>query len=140
MAERIILRNPQKFDVGIITQDRPLGVNIKARSFAQVTEDDINYIASTSNLFQKGILHVDKEYLTILQGNGIDPENDPNYISDAEIQKKLSGTVKKMEEWLESIGEGYILDRIFDIAKEMNLSVNKIKVLQEKMPNRDFFD
>ena len=36
--------------------------------------------------------------------------------------------------------EEHILDRIYDVAKTMNLSVDKIKALQEKMPNRNFLD
>ena len=76
--------------------------------------------------------------LDALQEVGIDQANDPNFISDEEISKKLSGTNKKLKEWLSNVNEGYILDRIYDVAMGMNLSVDKIKTLKEKMPNKDF--
>ena len=33
MSEKIRVINPQKFDVGVITQDKPLGLNIKSGGF-----------------------------------------------------------------------------------------------------------
>lgn len=141
MADKIRLINPQKFDVGIITSPADkLGTNIRAGSFALVTEDDIAYLAATSDVFRRGILKVEEKNVEVLQSVGIDQTNDPNYIADAEIQKKLSGTVKKMREWLDTITEGHILDRIYDVAMSMNLSIDKIKVLNEKMPEKNFLD
>ena len=138
MEDKIILRNPQKFDVGIITMAKPNGVNIKAGSFCLVNQDELNYLASICTLLQDGILTVDKEHVEAMKEIGIDPETDPNFISDEEIRKKLSGTVKKLREWLETVDKGHILDRIYDVAISMNLSADKLKVLMEKMPEKDF--
>lgn len=33
MADRIRIYNPQKFDIGVTTQDKPIGMNVKAGSF-----------------------------------------------------------------------------------------------------------
>lgn len=140
MAEKIKLMNPQKFDVGIITQENKIGVNIKAGSFTLVTPDDIAYLASISDVFRRGILKVEEKNIEVMQEAGIDQQNDPNFITDEEIQKKLSGTVKKMKEWLATIEEGYILDRIYDVAMNMNLSLDKVKALNEKMPDRKFLE
>ena len=140
MAEKIKLMNPQKFDVGIITLENKIGVNIKAGSFTLVTPDDIAYLASISDVFRRGILKVEEKNIEVMQEAGIDQANDPNYITDEEIQKKLSGTVKKMKEWLATIEEGYILDRIYDVAMNMNLSLDKVKALNEKMPDRKFLE
>lgn len=138
MADKIKLLNPQKFDVGIITLENKIGVNIKAGSFALVTPDDISYLASISDVFNRGILRVEEKNINIMQEAGIDQENEPNFITDEEIKTKLSGTVKKVREWLASVNEGYILDRIFDVAVTMNLSADKLRALQEKMPDKDF--
>jgi len=62
MEDKIMLRNPQKFDVGIVTLEKPLGVNIKAGSFALVNENELNYLASISDLLQKGVLQVDDKH------------------------------------------------------------------------------
>ena len=140
MAERIKLLNPQKFDVGIVTFDKPMGINIKAGSFALVTPDDIAFIASVSKVFEKGILRVEEQNTAVMQEIGIDQENDPNFITDEEIQKRLSGTVKKVKDWLNTITEDYILDRVYDVAMGMNLSQDKLKALKERMPDRDFVD
>ena len=140
MNDKIVLRNTQKFDVGIMTPDKPLGVNIRPGSFALVTQTELNYIASTCTLLQRGMLRVDDENAEVMQELGIDQATDPHFIKDEEIQKKLSGTVKKVREWLATSDEDYILDRVYDVAMTMNLSMDKIKALKERMPNKDFLD
>lgn len=138
MEDKIILRNLQKFDVGIVTLEKPLGVNIRPGSFAIVSQDELNYLASTCTLLQDGILTVDDNQVEAMQKIGIDPTTDPHFIKDEEIKKKLGGTAKKIREWLATVEEGYILDRVYDVAVSMNLSADKLKVLQEKMPNKNF--
>ena len=138
MDDKIILRNPQKFDVGIVTLEKEHGINIRAGSFAIVNQNEINYLASTSTLLQDGILTVDDEHIESMKKVGIDPETDPNFIKDEEIKKKLAGTTKKLTEWLDTVEQGHILDRIYDIADSMNLSADKLRVLREKMPDKEF--
>ena len=75
-----------------------------------------------------------------MESVGIDVNTDPNFIDDEDIRKKLNGTAKNIEKWLNDIHEEYILDRIFDVAKDMNLNMSKIKVLQAKMPSKNFLD
>ena len=89
MADKIKLVNPQKFDVGVRTQDRPMGMNIKAGSFVLVSTDDVSYISSISNIIQRGLLRIEN-----LSGDtndtahevemsiGIDPEHDPHFSDD----------------------------------------------------------
>lgn len=140
MEDKIILRNPQKFDIGIITLEKPLGVNIKAGSFALVSESELNYLASTSNLLQKGLLQVDDKHKEQMLELGINPDEDVNFVTNEEIQKKLSGTGKKLREWLATIEEGHTLDRVYDVAQGMNLNMDKVKILKEKMPDKEFLD
>lgn len=141
MAEKIRVINPQKFDVGVITQDKPIGMNIKAGGFIMLTQDDIDYIMSISTLFQRGFLRIEEtKAVEIMESVGIDVNTDPNFIDDEDIRKKLNGTAKNIEKWLNDIHEEYILDRIFDVAKDMNLNMSKIKVLQAKMPSKNFLD
>lgn len=140
MEEKIVLRNPQKFDIGIVTLEKPLGVNIKAGSFALVNESELNYLASISDLLQKGLLQVDDQHKEQMLELGINPDDDVNFVKDEEIRKKLSGTGKKLKEWLATIEEGHVLDRVYDVAMEMNLNVDKVKILKEKMPDKEFLD
>ena len=140
MEEKIVLRNPQKFDIGIVTLEKPLGVNIKAGSFALVNESELNYLASISDLLQKGLLQVDDQHKEQMLELGINPDDDVNFVKDEEIRKKLSGTGKKLKEWLATIEEGHVLDRVYDVATGMNLNVDKVKILKEKMPDKEFLD
>ena len=70
---------------------------------------------------------------------GIDMENNANFMSDEDIKKKLSGNANQLKKWLysEKINPD-VMAQIAKIAKGMNLSMNKIQVLQEKLPNYDF--
>ena len=132
--------NPQKFAVGITTLDKPFGFAIKPGSFAIISEQDVDYLGSISNIFRRGVLRLDEDHNDLLLGIGINVVNDPNYCDEADIRKHLSGTAKALGEWLKEIHEGYILDKIFDIAKDMNLPASKIKVLSAKMPNRNLLE
>lgn len=140
MADTIKLMNPQKFDVGIKRLNDSVGINIRAGSFAMVTEDDIAYLASVSDVFRRGILRVEQKNLEAMQAAGIDQENDPNFITNEEIARKLGGTARKIREWLRDVNEGHILDRVYDVAMGMNLSQDKLKALQEKMPDKAFLE
>jgi hypothetical protein len=139
MEDKIILRNPQKFDVGIVTLEKPQGVSVKAGSFVVVNQNELNYLASICTLLQDGILMVDEDHADgFMQQLGVDPATDTHFMKDEDIKKKLGGTVKKMKEWLETVEAGHVLDRIYDIAVTMNLSADKLKVLAEKMPDKEF--
>lgn len=93
---------------------------------------------SICTLFQRGMLRVEEKAATILNENGIDPTTDPNFITDEEIKKKLSLGAKKIGEWLATVDEPHILDRVYSIAMECDLPMTKISVLQKKMPDKDF--
>ena len=138
--DRIRLTNPQKFNVGIVTIDKPYGINIAPGAFTIVTKDDLDYLMATSGLIQEGILRVQGEMQEeVLQSVGIEKEDNANFMDDEEIRRKLSGNANQLRKWLESNEiKPYVFEKIADIAKEMNLSMNKIKVLQEKMPDYDF--
>ena len=146
MAEKLKLVNPQKFDVGIRTQDRPMGMNIKAGSFVLVSEEDINYLATISSVLQRGLLRIENmagaqedAASDVAASIGIDVNNDPLFADDEDIRKHLSSTPKKIGEWLETITEPFMLDRIYDVAMAMdNLTAPKLKVLKTRMPDKDF--
>ena len=139
MSEKIKVLNPQKFDVGVVTPDNKLGINIKAGTFAYMTEDDIGYINSTSRIFQRGLLRVENpvKEAEVMENIGIDVENEPNFVTDDDIRKAFGLSAKKLEEWLAGITEEYLLDRVFEIARAENLPSNKLKVLQAVSPERD---
>ena len=68
-------------------------------------------------------------------------EDNANFMSDEDIKKKLSGNANQLRKWLNSDEiKPYVLDKIAGIAKGMNLSLNKIQALQEKLPEYDFIN
>ena len=102
MSEKMRLNNPHDFAAGIITPDKPYGVNILPHAFTMVTQDELDYLMATSTLLSKGILRVEgakKE--EVLQTMGIEEENNANFMSDDDIKKKLSGSVNQLKKWLE---------------------------------------
>ena len=140
MNERIRVRNTKKFNVGIITPDKPYGQNIAPGAFTILNQDEIDYLIGTSTLFQKGILQVEGEKKEdVLESLGVDKENNANFMSDEDIKKKLSMNANQLKKWLDSTeAEPYVLERVAEIASGMNLSMNKIQVLKDKIPNFEF--
>ena len=138
--ERMRLRNPQKFNVGIVTLDNPVGMNIAPGAFTVVSQDDIDFIMGTSTLLQKGILRVEGEKEEeVMESLGVITEDNANFMSDDDIKKKLSGNANQLRKWLDSTeAEPYVLNKIAEIASGMNLSMNKIQVLKDKIPDFEF--
>ena len=140
MNERIRLRNPQKFNVGIITPDKQYGQNIAPGGFTIINQDELDYLMGNSKLLQKGILQVEGEQRDeTLEIMGVNKENNANFMSDEDIKKKLQMNANQLKKWLESTeAEPYVLKRVAEIAKGMNLNANKLQVLQAKVPGFDF--
>ena len=142
MSEKMRLNNPNDFAVGIITPEKQYGVNIQPHAFTMVTQDEVDYLMATSTLLADGVLRLagdkQKELADTL---GISMDDNANFMNDEDIKKKLSGNANQLRKWLESDEiKPYVLDKIATIAKTMNLSMNKIQVLQDKLPDYDFFD
>ena len=142
MNERIRLRNPQKFNVGIVTPDKPYGQNIPAGGFTIINQDELDYLMGNSKLLKNGVLQVEGEKREeTLEVMGIDKENNANFMSDEDIKKKLQMNANQLKKWLNSTdAEPYVLERVAEIAKGMNLSANKLQVLQAKIPNFNFLE
>ena len=142
MSDKMRLNNPNDFAVGIITPEKQYGVNIQPHAFTMVTQDEVDYLMATSTLLGDGVLRLAGEKQKELADTlGVDMNDNANFMSDEDIKKKLSGNANQLRKWLDSDEiKPYVLDKIATIAKTMNLSMSKIQVLQEKMPDYDFFD
>ena len=140
MEKNIRLEKTQTFGIGILTTEIPHGINVRPGSFTMVSEDDIAYLMSTCSLLQKGWLQVHQENKKqeVLAQLGIDPADEPAFMSEEEIRKKLNGNANTLKKWLDGIDDAVILDRIGEIAKSMNLNINKVRLLEAKMPYKEF--
>lgn len=101
-----------------------------------MTADDIEYVMSQSNLFQKGYLR-EEVGSNIVAEAGIDVVNDPNFLDDEALRKKLAMSAKKLGEWLDTVDSEHTLDRIYDIAIAMDLPMTKLRIMNKKMPHRN---
>ena len=92
-SNKIRLDNPNRFNVGIITPEKQYGQNVAPGAFVYVSNDELEYLMSTTNLLQRGILrvHGGEEKKQVEERLNIDSENNANFMSDEDIRKKLSG-------------------------------------------------
>lgn len=142
MDNKIRLDNPHKYNIGVVTPEKPYGQNVAPGAFIMVTKDELDYISATSTLLQKGRLRIHpSEVKKEMEENiGLVTEDKANFMSDEEIKKKLGMNANQLKKWLDHTeAEPDVLHRIAEIASEMNLSMNKIQVLSERIPNFDFF-
>jgi len=137
--------NRCNFDIGVTTSEGRQ-YNIKPGSFTMLTVDDINYIDSIcqkKKLFATGMLEaVDSDGKVIpLEKLGMaKTEEDRKMLSDEEITAALKKSVKAMEAWLNTIDDPVELHAIYKVASEMDLPASKLKILNAKMPNKDWLD
>ena len=75
----------------------------------------------------------------VLESLGVNTEDNANFMSDEDIRKKLSGNLNTLRKWLDvTEAEPYVMNKIAEIASTMNLSMNKLQLLQERVPNFEF--
>ena len=100
-----------------------------------LSADDVDYIASRTTSFVTGHLRVEDPDVEkdFLQRNGIDTENQPAFMDDVDIKKKLKGSAQSIKKWLDEVNDLVVLARVYDIAKESDLSLSKMEVIEAKM-------
>ena len=141
MEKKIRLDNPHKFNVGVVTPEKPHGQNVVAGAFIYVTKDELEYLNATSTLISSGKLrvHESAEKKEIENDLGLNTEDNANFMSDEDIKKKLTMNTNSLKKWLDSVvAEPYVMQKIAEIASGMNLSMNKIQILKDRIPNFEF--
>ena len=138
---KIRIYNRTQFNIGIKTPTNDIGINIRPGSFTLLSEEEIDYVMSTSTLLQSGWLQVEeKAKEETLAKMGIDEKEAAAFMDDEEIKKKLNGNAKSIEKWLATVEDPIEIDRITNIAVSMNLSISKMKLIQSKNPHRDLME
>lgn len=132
------------YDVGVRLVNG-VEFNIKSGSFQLMTMNDILYIESmcpNSKFFTKKILvPVDDSNKEIeLNDIGLVYDESNGHLTEDEISAALKLPVKKMEAWLNEITDQVELHAIYEVAINLDLPLNKIKILSKKMPNKDWLD
>lgn len=134
---RVVNRN--RFDVGVTLYDGR-AINIKAGSFAMLTQDEIDYVGSVSELFSRGFLRVDspEAEAEVLERVGVTVEGNDAFLDDADLRKKLNLSTAKLENWLKGVTDERVLHRLCELAKENDLAASKMRVLEEAVPSFNF--
>lgn len=141
-VERYRVINKCKFDIGV-TLENGQNVIIKAGSFQLLKADDIAYIESicahVKYFAKRWLVACDTKGNEVsLEQLGAYIEEDPHpHLSDEEIQKLLKKPAKQIKAYLEAVEDPFELHAIADVGSKMNLTADKIKVIQEKVPNMD---
>ncbi len=142
---RYRVMNKCNYTIGVLL---PNGhrTQIQPGSFKLLTLDDILFIESICTEDK----YFGKRMLVPVDANGKEIpfdqitayiDYDPNpHMSDDEIENILKGTPKKLKAFLDGIEDPAELHAIFEIAKKMDLSSTRLKVLKEKMPDKDFLE
>lgn len=138
--------NKCKYNIGVVLANGQK-ISIRAGSFQLMSADDISYTESVCTedkyFAQRMLVPYDGEGNEVNlseMGMYIDVSDTP-HLSDDEIRAMLKQSVKKLEAWLANIEDPAELHGIYEVAKGMDdLPANKLRVLNQKMPNKDFIN
>lgn len=142
---RYRVKNMCRYDIGVRLTNG-LSIMIAAGSFQMMTADDIAYVESicTVNKFfsQRMLVPYDSN------GNEVPldklgmyvAEETVHHLDDAEIIAMLKQSPKKIEAWLADIDDPAELGAISAVAKTMDLTASKLKVINAKMPYNDILE
>lgn len=135
--------NKCKYDIGVITEGGT-GKNIKAGSFTLLTGNDILYIndqCSINRFFSKRMLvPVDENGREIAMSEFLVDEDPMPHLNDEMIETQLKLPIKKLQAWLDEIDDPSELHAIYETAKKIDLPSSKLKILSQKMPDKDWLD
>ncbi len=137
--------NRCNYDIGIRLENNR-EVNIKPGSFALLTAADIEYVDSICQ---------DKKFIATrmlvpvdVNGNELDLANMCGIVmNEAEevltedvITAALKKSAKQVQAWIDGIDDPAELHAIYKVAVTMDLPASKLKILNAKMPNKDWLD
>lgn len=143
VEERYRVYNRCKHAIGVQLMNN-MQLNIKPGSFQMLTAADILYIESicgTMKFFtQKMLVPVGADNKPIpLETLGMAEDTDASvHMNDDEITAMLKKPVNQVKAWLANIEDPAELHAIYLAAKQMDISSSKLKMLSEKMPEKDW--
>jgi len=128
-TKKVKVLNNNKFDVGVkIDIGAPRSFSIKSKSFAYLQEDEVLFLDSSCRLFRDGFLRIEDAEVKESMGQ---VEENPNDVTDEEIEQLLTGNIKKMEKELKLLTALHAKNRVIEKAKELDLTAGKLKVIKE---------
>ena len=134
--------NRCNYDIGV-TLTSGQQPSIRKGSFLPLSVNDILYIESIAKRrrpFSSGELEImsdDNKSLSLSDIGGFEDTYTTKHFKKEEISANLKKSAKQIEAWLNMVNDPVELHAISEVAKELDLSASKMKILQEKMPDVD---
>lgn len=144
-AIRYRVKNMCRYDIGVKLTNG-LSIMIAAGSFQMMTADDIAYVESictVNKFFSKRMLvpyDAEGNEVPLDKMGMIVSEDEVPHLEDDTICAMLKQSPKKIETWLAEINDPAELDAISTVAKTMDLTASRLKVINAKMPHNDILD
>lgn len=126
MSDKVRVVNQTRYDIGVRLMNG-IERNIHGGSFIVLDRDDVEYVMSIApKLFAapSQLLVKDDE---LLQTLGVAESEKEATVDREEIRKKISGSAKNLKAWLDTVEAPFVLDIVFQLAKEMDLPASKQK-------------
>lgn len=142
---RYRVKNMCRYDIGVKLTNG-LSITIAAGSFQMMTADDIAYVESictVNKFFSKRMLvpyDAEGNEVPLDKMGMIVSEDEVCHLEDDTICAMLKQSPKKIETWLAEINDPAELDAISTVAKTMDLTASRLKVINAKMPHNDILD
>jgi len=128
MRENIKVRNDNKYFIGLNCSNWTKYKQIKPDSFAYLTDNEILELDANYGFFRSGELVVEDEELNIKMGYA---EINPNTLTEKQIEEIFKLSAIDIKEKLSDVTEMFALSKISDVAKKSDLSVTRLKAVEE---------
>jgi hypothetical protein len=128
MKESIKVLNNNKYNVGLLCQKWNKHRQIKPNSFMYLNEEEVRELDSDFGFFSSGELVIDD--VEINESLGYAAKN-ANSLTDVDIEEIFKLSATQIKEKLSGVTEMFALGKIHDIAKRSDLSVLRLKAVEE---------
>ena len=128
MKESIKVLNNNQYNVGLLCQKWNKHRQVKPNSFIYLNEEEVRELDSDYDLFSSGELVIDDSEINGTLGY---EEKNPNILTDKEVEDIFKLSASEIKESLSGVTEMFALNRIFDVAKKSDLSVSRLKAVEE---------
>ena len=128
MKDSIKVKNGNQYNVGLLCQKWNKHRAVKPGSFIYLNEEEVRELDSDYDLFSSGELTIDDAEINTALGY---VDKNPNILTDKDVENIFKLTAPQIKEKLVDVTEMFAFNRIFDVAKKSDLSVSKLKAVEE---------